>query len=146
MKKSLKKGITASVLLIAIVIMSVLISTATIVGTNSIKSANFEEYKSEVSRLHDVVNQYYVKNGNLPVKNEIVAVDSMPDELKAAIFSKGDINDNLYVVDMSKLNNTTITKGRGSIDTSDVFLVAQNSQNVYYLDGYLYKSKIYYTN
>ncbi len=144
MKNNLKSGITTSILLVALVIMSILIGSASVVGSNAIKTANFEDFKSEVSRVSDMINNYAVKNGSLPVKNEIVAVDSMPDTLKSAISSNGDINENFYVVDMTKISDSTILLGRGSVDTSDVFLVTDTTQNIYYLKGYSYKSKIYY--
>lgn len=144
MKKSYKRGITTSILLVAIVIMAILIGTASVVGSNAIKTANFENFKSEISRVSDMVNSYSVKNGNLPIRNEIVAVDSMSSDLKSAILSKGDVNENFYVVDVEKLNDSTISLGKGSYASSDVFLVTETTQNIYYLKGYIYNSKIYY--
>jgi len=142
--KNLKKGITTSVLLVALVIMSILIGSATIVGTNAIKTANYEDFKSEMSRIKDMVNDYSVKNDVLPVKNEIVATSTMPDTLRNEISKNGDLNENFYVIDMNKINDSTISIGRGDVSNSDVFLVTDSTQNIYYLKGYTYKSKIYY--
>lgn len=141
----MKKGITMSVVLVAIVIMMLIISSATVVGTNAVSTANFEEFKSIISRVSDNINEYYVKNDELPVKNEIVATASLPQDMQSALSKNGDLDDKLYVVDMSKINDATLKKGRGTIESQDVFLVSETKQNVYYLKGYKYKSVVYYT-
>ena len=141
----MKKGITMSVVLVAIVIMMLIISAATVVGTNAVSTANFEEFKSIISRVSDDINEYYVKNNELPVKNEIVATASLPQDMQSALSKNGDLDDKLYVVDMSKINDATLKKGRGTIESQDVFLVSETKQNVYYLKGYKYKSVVYYT-
>lgn len=141
----MKKGITMSVVLVAIVIMMLIISAATVVGTNAVSTANFEEFKSIISRVSDNINEYYVKNDELPVKNEIVATASLPQDMQSALSKNGDLDDKLYVVDMSKINDATLKKGRGTIESQDVFLVSETKQNVYYLKGYKYKSVVYYT-
>ncbi len=141
----MKKGITMSVVLVAIVIMMLIISAATVVGTNAVSTANFEEFKSIISRVSDDINEYYVKNDELPVKNEIVATASLPQDMQSALSKNGDLDDKLYVVDMSKINDATLKKGRGTIESQDVFLVSETKQNVYYLKGYKYKSVVYYT-
>ena len=141
----MKKGITMSVVLVAIVLMMLIISAATVVGTNAVSTANFEEFKSIISRVSDDINEYYVKNDELPVKNEIVATASLPQDMQSALSKNGDLDDKLYVVDMSKINDATLKKGRGTIESQDVFLVSETKQNVYYLKGYKYKSVVYYT-
>ena len=141
----MKKGITMSVVLVAIVIMMLIISAATVVGTNAVSTANFEEFKSIISRVSDNINEYYVKNDELPVKNEIVATASLPQDMQSILSKNGDLDDKLYVVDMSKINDATLKKGRGTIESQDVFLVSETKQNVYYLKGYKYKSVVYYT-
>lgn len=141
----MKKGITMSVVLVAIVIMMLIISAATVVGTNAVSTANFEEFKSIISRVSDDINEYYVKNDELPVKNEIVATASLPQDMQSALSKNGDLDDKLYVVDMSKIDDATLKKGRGTIESQDVFLVSETKQNVYYLKGYKYKSVVYYT-
>ena len=141
----MKKGITMSVVLVAIVIMMLIISAATVVGTNAVSTANFEEFKSIISRVSDDINEYYVKNNELPVKNEIVATASLPQDMQSILSKNGDLDDKLYVVDMSKINDATLKKGRGTIESQDVFLVSETKQNVYYLKGYKYKSVVYYT-
>lgn len=140
----MKKGVTLSIVLVAIVIMLILISSATVVGTTAIATANFEEFKGMVTRLSNNVNEYYLKNKELPVKNEVIATNSLSQEFQAELEKKGDLNKKMFVVDMSKINDATITIGRSSSSSEDIFLVAEESQNIYYLKGHEYKKVRYY--
>lgn len=140
----MKKGVTLSIVLVAIVIMLILITSATVVGTTAIATANFEEFKGTVSRLSNNVNEYYVKNKELPVKNEVVATNSLSTSFQAELEKKGDLNKKLYIVDMSKINDATITIGRGVSSSEDIFLVSEETQNIYYLKGHEYKKVRYY--
>ena len=140
----MKKGVTMSVVIIAVVIMLILVSAATVVGTNSISTANYEDFRSMITRVSNDVNEYYVSNNELPVKNEVVATDSLSESLKAEVEKKGDTNKKLFVVDMAKINDATVTIGRGNTSSEDIFLVSEDSQNIYYLKGYEYKKVRYY--
>ena len=145
LKKS-KSGVTFSVVLVAIVIMLIVISSATVIGTRSISTANFEEYKSEIKRVEDNVNVYYVKNGTLPVKKEIVDVNTLDIGMKNELVKNGDFDSLLYVVDISLVNDVTIKKGDGNVLSGDVYLVSEDTQNVYYLNGFKYNGTVYYSN
>ena len=141
----MKKGVTLSIVLIAIVIMITIITTASVVGAGAINTANFEDFKSMESRTADAVNEYYIKNDTLPVTNEIVAADTVSNELKQLLAQRGDINSKLYVVDMSKIDDSTIENGNGNLNNKDVYIVAEESLNVYYLKGYTYRSVKYFS-
>ena len=135
----MKKGITVSTLSIAVVIMLILVSTSSVAGIRAINTATYEEFKSKLSRIADDVNIYVKSNGTLPVKNEIVSQAGMNDKLKTLLVKNGDGSNRLYVLDLEKLSTESINLGRGTTENMDVFLVAENSNNVYYLKGYNYR-------
>lgn len=141
-----KSGITMMVVVLAVSVILVVISSASVIGYNSINTANFEEYKSRIDRANRQVDYYYLKNEKLPTTNEEVAVDSLNDEFIEQLISKNDYVNKLYVVDISKLNDNTIKIGNGNLSNKDILLVSENSNNIYYLKGFKYKEKIYYTN
>lgn len=143
----MKKGITVSSLVIAITIMLILVSTATVVGVRSIKTASYEEFISEILRVSDDVNDYYLRNDGLPISDtqiEIISKAGLSASLKKEILSNGDEYNNLYVVDMNKLKSESVKIGYGTISNLDVFLVAENSNNVYYYKGIVYKGVTYH--
>ena len=139
-----KKGVTTTVIVLAVVIMFIILTTATIVGSRNIDVVNYEEYKSQITRVSNVVNEYISKNDELPSSGQIVAKANLTDDLTAELTEKGDLNNNLYVVDMSKLDVNNVSKGKGTIDDRDIFLVAENTNNIYYYKGYKFRGTMYY--
>ncbi|MDO4283045.1 MAG: hypothetical protein Q4D02_05340 [Clostridia bacterium] len=140
----MKKGISMMMLVVATSVMMIIITSASVIGMNSINTANFEEYRSVLSRVEDDVNYYYVENDSLPIQFDeegIMVVDpsSINSELYNQVIEMGDENNDLYVIDTAKLNDNTIY-----FSNQDVFLVASNSHNIYSLNGFKYKSKVYY--
>ncbi len=137
------KGISMMMLVVATSIMMILITSASVIGINSINTAKFEEYKSILERVEDDVNYYYVENGTLPIKEnsrtEIIDPASINTEFYNQVIEEGDSTDILYIIDLDKLEDNTI-----NFNQNDIFVVARNSHNVYLLSGFTYKSKIYY--
>ncbi len=140
----MKRGVTVSTLSVAIAIMLILVSVSSVAGIRAIKTAAYEEFTSKMLRLSDDVNIYVKKNGNMPVKNEIVSHAGMNSTLVALLTNNGDANNTLYVIDLDKLTTESINMGEGTTENLDVFLVAENTLNVYYLKGFEYKGERYY--
>ena len=141
----MKKGVSLSIVVAAVAIMMILISSVSVVGSNAISSANFEEYKSEITRVSDEVNIFITENNMLPVTNETISINSLGQDFLEQVKENGDLSNKFYVVDVSKLNDYNITKGKGTVSNKDVFLVAENTNNVYYLKGFKYRGDIYFT-
>lgn len=142
----MKKGLSLSTVVIAISIMLILISSVSVIGSSAITSANFEEYKSSIDRVADEVNIYITDNGNLPVTNEVIAINSLGKDFLNQVKENGDLANKFYIVDISKLNDYSIKKGKGNVENKDVFLVTENTNNVYYLKGFKYRGKVYFNN
>ena len=140
----MKKGITISVLAVTIIIMLIIVGTVSTIGISSINTAAYEEFKSKKIRVADYVNEYYIREQELPIKNEIVSKEGLSSSLASEVNNNGDTNNILYVVDLSKLNIESVNIGRGTVDNMDVFLVSENTHNIYYLKGVSYKGENYY--
>lgn len=140
----MKKGVSLLIVIIAVSIMLILISTASVIGRRAIISANFEEFNSVLQRVSDEVNQYYIEYGELPVKIENISAQSYPEFYSYLSKKTGDTGSKFYIVDMDKLNDMTIEKGRGQTASKDVFVVAEDSLNVYYLAGFSYNKETYF--
>lgn len=142
----MKKGLSLSTVVIAISIMLILVSSVSVIGSSAISSANFEEYKSTIDRIADEVNIYITDNGNLPVTNEVIAINSLGKDFLNQVKENGDLANKFYIVDISKLNDYSVKKGKGNVENKDVFLVTENTNNVYYLKGFKYRGKVYFNN
>lgn len=145
MNIKVRKGISLSTLVIAITVMLILVSSVSVIGSSSINSANFEEYKSQIERVSDEVNIYLNENGSLPVTNQSIAINSLGNDFLEQVKENGDLTNKFYVIDISKLDDYNIKKGKGTAENKDVFLVCDNTNNVYYLKGFKYRGKIYFS-
>lgn len=147
-----KRGVTTAVIILAVVIMFIILTTATVVGSRNINTVNYEEYMSQLNRVSDSVNAYILANDEMPVRDsyEIVANAGLTEDFKNELIENGDMtedgdmNNNLYVIDMNKLDVNNVSKGKGTVQDRDVFLVAENSNNIYYYKGYLFRGTVYY--
>ncbi len=141
-----KRGVTTSVIVLAVVIMFIILTTATVVGSRNIDTVHYEEFTSQLNRVSDAVNEYITKNEELPVNSsyEVVGKAGLTEDLTNEITKNGDTNNNLYVIDMNKIDVNNVSKGNGNITDRDIFLVAENTNNVYYYKGYKYRGTLYY--
>lgn len=137
----MKKGITISMLAVTIVLMTVIVGIVGVVGTSSIKTAAYEEFLSKINRVSNEVNRYVIQNKTLPTTNEIISKQGLDEDLKAKITENNDINNNLFVIDTTKLKLESVNIGKGTVGDLDVFIVAENTNNVYYLKGIMYKGE-----
>ena len=140
----MKKGITISILVVTIVLMFIIVTTATVVGTRTIQTAAYEEFLSKVERVSNDVNKYIIGNDELPTTMEIVAKEGLPTALVTEINRNNDSSNNLFVIDMTKLKTESVNIGKGTVQDMDVFIVAENTNNVYYLKGIEYRGTTYY--
>ena len=140
----MKRGITISILVVTVVLMFIIMTTATVIGTRSIQTASYEEFLSKIMRVSNDVNKYVVDNKELPTTSEIIAKEGLPNGLKAELNNNNDAANNLFVIDMIKLRTESVNIGKGSVEDMDVFIVAENTNNVYYLKGVKYRGTIYY--
>lgn len=141
-----KSGITLLVLVMSFAVMMIIITSALVAGFNSIAQANYEEYMTSLSRVEDNINVYYLENDKLPITNEIVAATSLGEDFYNNVVINKDDNNRLFIVNISLLNNSTIKQGHGTVANKDVYLVAENTHNVYYLDGFRFRGQTIYGN
>ena len=140
----MKKGVSLLIVVVAISVMVILISTTIIFGTSSIKTAQYEEFLSQLNRVSSSLNEYTLQNNSLPTTNEVVSGVSLGDEFFAELIEKKDENNRLYVIDVDLLRDGTIKRGYGTVQDQDIFVVAENTNNVYYVKGFKYKGKVYF--
>ena len=140
----MKKGITVSILVVTVVLMFILVTTATVIGMQSIQTVLYEEFVSKLVRVSNDVNKYVIANNSLPTTNEIIAKEGLSSGLISELSKNNDSLNSLLVIDMSKLRTESVNIGKGSLEDMDVFVVAENTNNVYYLKGIEYKGDNYY--
>lgn len=141
------KAITLVTLVLTIVLILLISGTMGYYTTSGLSLQKVNNMYSDIEQIQSKVDEYYIKNNNLPILNETGIVS----------FSNSiNVNDSsdYYVIDLSKLGNMSLNYGKefesvktsNSLDTyTDLYIINAQSQTIYYLKGIKYEDKFYYT-
>ena len=141
------KGVTISTLVIAILLMTIITS---IIIYNTIAGANtraLNNMYNDITILKDRIDVYYSKYGTIPVlEGEYTNIENIQN------INSND-NDKYYVIDLEALENLTLTHGDGytrykqvqSSYITDIYVINEQSHNIYYVRGIVLDGNTYYT-
>ena len=146
-----KKGVSLVVLVITIVIMGILTGITIIGIENIIEEAQKDDFITEIAVLRDKVKEYYILMGKLPVKigneytaselSELLTEQSYKTALLQEIAKNKDDNNKFLVIDLSLMDIKTSKRGITE-KVTDVFCVATNTLNVYYVAGVIIEDSV----
>ena len=146
-----KKGVSLVVLIITIIVMIILTGIAISQTDNILGEIEKDEFVVELSEIEDKIREYYLLTGTLPVEtnltytaNEIktkIANQSQMDLLEKEINMNNDVENMFFVVNTDALGVEIDERGKLQQET-DVFVVASNTLNVYYLMGHEYDETV----
>lgn len=142
-----QKGITLVTLSIAIIMMLIITSILVFNANTSIIMKNLDNMYQDIELLKDKIDLYYAKYKALPIINtkysNINTINSInPND-----------NENYYVIDLEALDNLTLNYGKDYKDyknskndlLQDIYIVNEQSHNIYYVKGIRVDKKTYYT-
>lgn len=133
--KNTKRGITTLALVVVVILMILIMGTVTYVSTDSIKYKRVGEVQGDLRLISDRVNNYYTKEGKLPIK------DAKPlstkfgkegtvfieiTELPADKVSKND-NDTYYLIDYDLFSGFSLN------DADRAYVVNEKTHIIYVL-------------
>ena len=144
-KTSSKLGITVSMAVTMIIIISLITTTITISVVHTVKSSRLRAFATELMLVQDTVqelsftgsiNDYIIRDVTLALNN-------------TEQFDGENITDNtvlLHELDLTKLGIENSMYGTGKYDSAkDFYAVSTDTMKVYYVAGYDAGDKIYYT-
>lgn len=142
------KGITIITLILAIVIMLIISSIILYNAKTGIGTRHLNNMYNDIRVLKDRVDIYYSKYGKIPTIGQ--AYTNIPSEISK--INPND-NNNYYVIDLESLENLTLNFGRGykaykneqKEDENDIYIINEQSHNIYYVKGTVLDEKTYYT-
>ncbi len=135
-----QRGITLVILIITIVILLVLASVTIMNFDTGTDIRNYNYMCADIELLEDKILVYYNNNKTLPTKGEAIA--NAKSMLGSQASSRD--NDNYYLVDVSKIMNITLNYGGGDLTNKNVYIINEQSHEVYYLRGVEYEGTTYY--
>ena len=161
MKIDLKnqKGITMITITIAIIILVLVTNILVYNAKDGVYAKKLENMYNDVSSLRDKVTAYYIKYGNLPIYTTSEYSLEGKDDLKNNWISEEELTaGKFYVIDLKALEGVTLNYGKdygrvtANMSTrelsnySDLYIVNDVSQNVYYVKGISANNKKYYSD
>ena len=149
-----KKGISLIVLVITIAVLLIISSAVIYTSADASNNAKLVAFASDLQQVEDLVTEYYITNNELPILTEtsyteatlVASIEEGADELSGEITLNGDTNTTFYKIDMSKLDISSTSRGvEKDGDLTDVFVIAEDTMNIYYLKGLKVAGKYYFS-
>ena len=134
MKKNNKKGVSLVALVATIFIMLIIAGTVTVSFSNIYNSTRKKEFANEIYSIQKLVDQYYFRNNEYPVKEGTTTTVS----INGANLSLSEID--LYELGANETNRGQRKEG----NNDDVYLVSEETGKVYYKKGWKIGDNTYY--
>ena len=140
-KDILKKqnGITLIVLMITIVILLILASVTIRNIDTGTDIRNYNYMCADIELLNSKIMAYYNEKGTIPTKGTAFNAKTILGEQ-----ASNKDNDNYYQIDINSLVNVTLNYGGGTIENGDIYIMNEQSHEVYYLKGAKYENALYH--
>ena len=149
-----ERGITLTTLIIAVIMMTILITALSVNSIKSLNLSNLSKLKNDIEVLNDKVAIYYIKHGELPAlinKKEDKPYTTTKDKIQG-INDLSPADGNIYYVldigtlqkelNMSKLN---YGKSWQSPTAEDIYIINVDTHMIYYVKGVFYEGNEYHT-
>ena len=156
MKGKSNNGISLVVLIVTIVMMIILASTAIVKINVSSNNSRLSVFTTNVSSLEENVKAKYVLEQEIPheistsaltmndVKNMVS--DKNKELLELEFAQNGESDSSIfYILDVADLGADKLDTGVRKLGTDDIYVVSANTLKVYYLYGIKYKNTRYFS-
>lgn len=155
-----KRGISFVAMLITVIALLILISAVVFQAANATDQAKTEAFAKDLDKIEEQVKQYYLTNNSFPVYDDMKTKMSEEQVLASVdsssvstfiweLSANGDYTDDktlgeYYTIDLSKIDIKGSSYGLRK-NSSDIYVVAYPSFNVYYLSGVKTSNDIYFS-
>lgn len=141
------KGITLVTLILAIVIMLIISSILIYNSSTVAKTKALNSMYNDINSLAVKIEIYYSKHEEIPIlKEEFTNINNISS------INQND-NENYYVIDLEALENIKLRYGKDyesykqktNSELTDIYVINEQSHNIYYIKGVQVDGKTYYT-
>ena len=145
-----QKGITLISLVIVLSVIVILSFTITVNMGGITEQSQKSKLDSDLTQIGEKISQYYSRNKQLPIINKYTETSNFE--------ASKNVNDgtDYYVLDLDELGDLSLNYGKDydtikntNVETSvtqvsDVYVINEISQTVYYAKGINYEGKTYF--
>lgn len=141
------KAITLVTLVLTIVLILLISGTMGYYTKSGFELQKVNNMYSDIEQIESKIDDYYIKNNELPVIKDL-------EKINFSHSSNVNDNENYYMIDLSKLGSISLNYGKDfeNIKNShtlgiytDLYIINEKTQTIYYLEGIKFENKIYYT-
>ncbi len=154
-----EQGITLITLVVTVLMLIIITGTLVVNSTSTMQLSRLTKMQNDIEALDDRVAVYYVRTGNLPIyeddkftKDELISkFTNMRPSSSSSDYYEIDLdtltNGNYYTIDISELDNLSLNYGKSykSIDSTDKYIINEETHKIYYLKGIKYEGMEYHT-
>lgn len=142
-----EKGISLVTLSIAIIIMLIITSVLIFNSNTGTSTKKLNNMYQDIYLLKDKIALYYIKYIKLPT------IDTAYTNIEDIQSINVNDNQNYYVIDLEALENITLNYGKDynaykanqDMKLEDVYVINEQSHNIYYIKGIKFDTKTYHT-
>ena len=158
MKKFFKErsGLTLVTLSIAVIIILIITSTIIYNMTSNLGIGRLRDMQNDIKNLRSKVADYYAEYDDIPARKD-VQYTNIGHLRSAGIISDAVDTGNFYVIELSSLDNLTLTYGQdyeklknGSVtdpnSLNDIYIINEDSHNIFYVQGVELDDEWFYTD
>lgn len=152
MKKTIKnnKGVTLVALTITVVILLIVTNIIIYNVKDNLGIEKLRNMQNDIEELNDKISIYYTQYGKIPAKYKYANIENIRSSgVISDVIDTGDF----YVIDLSAIENLTLTYGKDyeqinadGTTLNDVYIINENSHNIFYAKGVTVNEETYYTN
>ena len=143
MKKNILKnnrGISLITLIVTIIVLAILVGLSIRNMDTGTNIRNYNYMCAAIELLETKVMTYYNEKGTLPIKGDQIAdINSTLCAQESSID-----NDIYYQIDVMQLYNITLNYGGGNISNRNIYIINEQSHEIYYYKGTEYQGTTYY--
>lgn len=146
-----KRGVSFIALVIIVIVMGILVGITTLSTKGLLQETDAREFASELKQIEYLVSQSKTLNDNknLNFEARVLSLSNLTSEQKeqmSAEITSGATQITLYEIDFYDIDaNDTIYGKKENDDANDVYVVSNTTGKVYYLKGFAWSGKMYYT-
>lgn len=147
------KGITLVTLTITVIILLIVTNIILYNVKDNLGIEKLRNMQKDIEELTDRISIYYDQYGKIPAKIQYTNLEEIK---KSGIISEEIDNGSFYVIDLSAIDNLTLNYGKdydklnqdpNQINNlNDLYIINENSHNIFYVRGIFIKNTKYYTN
>lgn len=142
------KGISLVSLAVTVGLMIIISSVTIYTSLDRFEINNLKKMINDLQLLEEKVSNYYLKYGTIPIVRTEETNNPIEVKIDVKDYKKSNDNGTYYYIDLNALGDgVSLNYGKGfeNLNSDDVYIINEESHNIYYAKGIKIKGEYYYS-